>query len=421
MDGDRDRAIKENQALRAASEAIKMMALSQKVECPVNIKEYFTTPQCPSVNEEILKKMPLASAEEQFKRSLLFFRYLQQGVKPSICERQLPPEEEAQFISDWKRVMATHDTKKYLTKFLQFCDKFLNIPTNERIHAEINEVFVRFLKGGDNKTLPLTAFNCTKKGPENNSDFGRFNETLFMSEEDRQIQFEEFDFKQERLAQGKNTLPSVAVETTSTDITDLSILIYDYSKPDVKSFGDDINQHSAKDLMYISANKSIINYSNEYDIITIIGKTIFKQKLIRELFTQNAVVDVHPWLMYLLQTTPATHESFMSRAFGGSMSPLKKHNLAFYIIAHYVANNDPAYKENPSSFYRLDYSVKFIKMKDAISAAKPLIDKGYAWLKENRPTDRELKTMFNNRPEFNGRNFRGLIKGGKRVTRRFRK
>jgi len=410
-----DKAAKENQALRAASEAVKMMALSQKVECPVNINEYFTTAQCPPVDKATLATMPLVPAEEQFKRGLLFFRSLQQGVKPSICERQLPTEEEAIFIEQWKRVMSAHDTK-YPTKFLQFCDNFLHIPSNERDEAKINGAFARFLTGGTT-VLPLTAFNCTKKGPENNSDFKRFNDSLFMSDKERQYRFEEFDYNQEQLMRGRNTFPSVAIESTSANINDLNILIYDYSKP-VDTIGEDLQPHPINELMYISVDKSKINFSDN-DTTTIIGKNIVKQKLIHDLFSiSGAVVDVHPWFMYLLQTK---HDLFMSRAFGGSMSPLKNHNLAFYIIAHYVANHDSAYKENPSTFYRLDYSVKFIKMKGAISVAKPLIDKGYAWLKENRPTDSELKTMFNNRPEFNGRNFRGLIKGGKRVTRRFRK
>jgi hypothetical protein len=204
--------------------------------------------------------MPLASAEEQFKRGLLFFRSLQQGVKPSVCERQLPAEEEAQFIADWKRVMATHDTTKYSTKFLQFCDKFLNIPTNERIDRDINEVFVRFLKGGNNKTLPLTAFNCAKKGPENNSDFGRFNDFLFLSNNERQYRFDDFDYIQERAFRGSNILPSVAVESASTDINGLNILLYNFSTPPQEYTGDDQQPHSIKDLMYISADKSKINF-----------------------------------------------------------------------------------------------------------------------------------------------------------------
>ena len=425
-----DKATREYQALRSAAEAVKMMALSQQVECPVNIKDYFTTPQCPTVSGDILKSLPSATAETQFRRGLIFFRSLQQGVKPTICDLHLPEEEEAQFIKDWQTVMSTYVSKLGDTRFQWFCRTFLHIPKNEIV--EVNDAFRRYLTGGVLNVLPLRSLLCKETGTPNNDDIERFSSNFVMlNKQERQYRFDDFDNRQSKMyIHGKSGTGNynvgmtgfsyAAVETTPSDIYKVNILIYDYSNIPEPQLTANSEPSDVDKLLYISANKKIINFGDNPTIIT--GEYITNYRVMKDLFTvPGAVVDVHPWLMYLLQTTPATHDLFMSRAFGGSMSPLKNHNLAFYIIAHYVANHDPVYKGNPSTFYRLDYSKKFIKMKTAVGAAKSLIDKGYAWLKEKRPTDSELKTMFNNRPEFSGRNFRGLIKGGKRVTRRLRK
>ena len=148
-------------------------------------------------------------------------------------------------------------------------------------------------------------------------------------------------------------------------------------------------------------------------------------RVIDDIFTIGEVIDIHPWLLYLIQVNPVKY-FFTDSLFGGKMAPPLKFKLAYYIVAHYVATHDPAYKENPSIFYKLPDSEKIPKMLAALKKEKCLQDDlltaGYRWLnresvKEVRPSMKELiDTRFGSVSGL----FNRTAKGGKRQTRKVR-
>jgi len=91
----------------------------------------------------------------------------------------------------------------------------------------------------------------------------------------------------------------------------------------------------------------------------------------------------------------------MNNPIGYSMKPPEKYRLAFYIIAHYIANRPP-YVANPAKFYKTFMERKKPEMLKALidnfvspnSVLRIAINEGYEWLKEPKPTFEQLITDY---------------------------
>lgn len=428
-----DKATRENQALRAASEAVKMMALSQGVMCPYNIPT-FADRQCVSSVRPLINEPP----EMQYKRSLAFFRAIQQGVNPSICQKALPQEEEDAFIKEWREVLVRyHAHKKSLKQGASEGISISDWTTENLFHlpkmatGDILIAFRNFVTGGNqikNKPNPLTVHGCQFLGHPVEYNYGRFIELITLTPEKLAFFFEKEKYALTDPTQ-LNTHASVTAGTSLNNITitvvhNMFVSEKGTDKKDylmIPSNGADA-MVPITDSFYILANSKVHDATSGQDWVQ--GATVLERRLIAEIFKGDGVDDVQPWLMYLLMTTPATYEAFMKGAFGGRFSPPLKFKLAYYIVAHYVATHDPAYKENPSIFYKLPDSEKIPKMIAALKKEKciqdDLLTTGYRWLnresvKEVRPSMKELiDTRF-------GSGLGALkLKGGKRQTRKVR-
>ena len=429
----RDRAIKENQALRAAAEAVKMMALSQGVTCPYNVPS-FADRQCVSSVRPLINEPP----EMQYKRSLAFFRAIQQGVNPSICQTELPQDEEDAFVKKWKEVLIQYDDHKKALKQgaaegISISDwtteNLFHLP--KKVAGDIVSAFRNFVTGGEqikNQPNPLKAHGCKFLGHPVEYNYGRFIDFIRMTPEKLAFFFE----KEKHALTDPTQLNTHASVAAGTSLDKITITVIHNMFVSEKRTGKKeylmIPSNGSEPVVpineafYILANDKIHEETSGQDWIQ--GSTVLERRLIADLFKGDGVDDVNPWLMYLLMTTPATYEAFMKSAFGGKMAPPLRFKLAYYIVAHYVATHDPAYKANPSIFYKLPDSEKIPKMIAALQKEKciqdDLLTAGYRWLnresvKEVRPSMKELiDTRFGS-----GLGALGL-KGGKRRTRKAR-
>ena len=416
-----DKAARENQALRTASEAVKLMALSQGVECKLGLSKELYTNKCPKLSSKDLEN---ETGLEQWKRSIAFLRYLQQGITPPVCLKELPIEEEKTFIEICRgRYSELDDVDLFIKHIVK--------DTTPTLITDINKSYQAFITGGAQGN-PLDIYNCRKQGYPYLNSMGRFVPLFSKTDEILEYIFEYWDYS--LLTQ----YPSVA-DTASNKLDNIDIaLIDDIAKTKDVDFAitTEINTkrgNSApaiittnyKNTMFINTSFNLDNIFNAVQrssVYATSGKTIAKLKLIKKIFKDDMVYDVHPWLMYLLMTTPATYEAFMKGAFGGKMAPPLNHKLAYYIVAHYVANKD--YAANPSVFYKVDRDSKYPILKRAVEKRqdKPILDdlltKGYSWL--NRESDSQVTppSIQDLVKMFSPVNYKRAFRGGKRLTRK---
>ena len=370
----------------------------------------------------------------------LFYRYIQQGIAPSKCIEALPPDEEAAFVAEMKEVLAEYDRNggkvgTGLEQLRWVIHKLFHYPKElvDSLDTQLTEAFRQFITGspGGTEGFPLSVYNCNITGQPLESHFGRFLGFFEKTPREREYLFERWDYASDTI----DPFPSIISEWAPTTLlSDLRIFVYKQSKYN-ETYGpgkakDELPDRNTgemktfKDTFYIVTNDNINFDINENSIVyTIYGKDIYKRILPKDLFTADAVIDIHPWLMYMLMTTPppeSEYTPFNQIAFDGNMAPSKsRYNLAYYIIAHYVANKD--YTSNPSVFYKLPDSQKLPTMIATLKKDKcrpdDLLTAGYRWL--NKGGVKEARSSIK---ELIAGNFGiSVSKGGKRVTRRLRK
>ena len=451
------KALEINTALRHACEAVKLAALSERIECPYVLPD-FKAPQCPGVPATHTDE----PVEMQYKRILVFLRSIQQGIIPPTNIATLSEEEEKAFKQEIQIAIKAHDDAK---ENVIPIDEWLvhtvfRTPNPKSFVTTINTIMKPFITGGGNGTtpLPILVSGCKYDGHPHESTFTRFISLLRKSDDELKYYFEYTDGK----AKAKNIYDATqnisksgwsytfADETASNKLNDISILVFSRGKYD-NLYGsgkadDNVTnltydrKTTIRGLFYIMTDNTL-----KYDIDTtglldyvIQGADLSNRYIIKHLFERKSVIDIHPWLMYLLLITPTTYNAFMKEVFDGNMALPDDYSnrLAYYIIAHSVANTDK-YKDNPGLFYSKPFDEKKPEMKEALklrgNELKRLIDAGYAWLGKPRsaPTISAVEAQLDGQPKSGVAGmfsrlrrslknpFRGKQKGGKTRKVRF--
>ena len=393
------KAIEVNAALRAAAGAVKMMSLSEGVECPYTLPEY-KDKQC-TIDEKTLWDLPAESAHDQFRRTLVFFRSIQQGVIPSIYQPALSKEEEEAFIKEWRNVSHRHktegagiDLKQWIFTELLHVDPTINLSIS----------LDHFLTGGTDTTPrpetmgrgvkgnPILIYGCKVRGDPTEIDVNRFIQSMEKDPKEMLYRLDAMD------APPKLITGAVIVDIKTTPRELRKIIINIVTDKVIAAaaksggvtaqfFGTDIIEATPiENTLYIRVNQKITtDYLVIYDINV-------QKRIFTDIFTAEAEIDIHPWLMYLLSKDSVV----MNTAFGGNMTP-QQYPLAFYIVAHFVANK-PQYEKNPADFYRKPNADKKPEMLAAIKANESALDTllrdGYAWLGEKYPGMGNIRQML---------------------------
>lgn len=428
-----NKAARENQALRMASEAVKLMAFSQGVNCKMDISKGLYENKCSGKTPDEIANMKGESAKLQWKRILAFFKYIKQGITPPACLKELPEIEEKAFVQELRDAIIVYENSR---DAVSIQDWFLkHIFRSQISSSELDIIFKYFIRAG-NTPGPLPP-ECILKGDDANASLGRFFTYVGLPDDKLQYKLEYFDYRE------NNTLIMADTHLTAK-ITDMPISFIDKQMVDNGIFNAftmtpqiqrDGSTSMEPDLKNTNYRETIYIYTSfpvstkiENTPVTFPGKYLGRKdiRVIDDIFTIGEVIDIHPWLLYLIQVNPVKF-FFTKSLFGGKMAPPLKFKLAYYIVAHYVATHDPAFMANSSIFYKLPDSEKIPKMIAALKKNKCLQDDlltaGYQWLnkesvKEVRPSMKELIDSQI------GTSVSGLFnrtaKGGKRRTRKVR-
>jgi hypothetical protein len=398
------KAIEVNMALRAAAGAVKMMSLSEGVECPYTIPTY-TDAQCSGYSEKEREDMQQEDGRAQVRRAIAFLKSIQQGVIPSIRLAALPDDEEKQFLKEIRESMGKYelaDKVMYKDAVDWIMEDLFHLPIKKV--NDVKEAFANFLRGGTaskKSGFPLFIYDCKQRGYPFSVELSRFIEFLIIPENEIIYAIEKFDRQSI-----ESTFATEAIIGAPKDINNICILIIQQTQAynekgapiellSVQRVADGSPEAAIfTNIFYIMTNNSI-NYGggSSKGKENIYGEHIAKSTLLKHLFERDAVVDIHPWLMYLLSKDSVV----MNTAFGGNMTPPAQYPLAFYIVAHYVANQ-PQYANNPATFYNKSYDDKKPEMLAAIKANEPAVDTllrdGYAWLGEKYPGMGNIRQML---------------------------
>lgn len=388
------KALDVNAALRAACGAAKMMALSEGVVCPYRIDDEQFGNQCPLPFDP---NLPKTETVEEMQRTYVFLRAVQQGIQPPINIARLPEAEEREFFREIDMASEAYDAlpnKDDLSFADYFFSNLLKIDSTGKTNEMIYTSFHKFMSLNGNSGTPLLAFDCQKEQDTFENQLARVFANLRFGTTYMQQFIENYDspFKFSKdsgfepggpvsiyATKEMNKIIIKIVEDketiTSPSITSIIPLEYDTIQLDK--------------LYYIQLIKGAkVPYPVFYGILN-----IRTQSVVKYMFDHNLVVDMQPYLMYLLQMDPWASTTFMARSFGGNMIPPLKYPLAYYIIAHYIANRPPY--TNPVDFYNLSIKPNNEKrpiMLAALTSSKSKaeltqrIADGYAWLNETKPT-----------------------------------
>jgi len=388
-----------NTALRAACGAAKMLALSEGVECPYEIDNEQFKDQCP---KPFNPKLPYATVYEELQRIYVFLRAIQQGIQPPINIARLPESEEKEFVD----------------KINEVTNKFNSLPNNKDLNyvdyffsnvlyidpAQKDVIFTK-LHTFVQKETPIIAYSCKKKASDLVSDHRLltwFKEGITYTKHKLEDTVVSTKYFVDKYVREKGFMPGVATAIfATTDINKISIncvgvdkLKLDDSIPAYIDLSNTQTFVQIRDTYYILLNKSIyIRMSN----LLIVDMRI--QSEFAYFFDKDMVNDVQPYLMYLLQMDPWASTTFMAKSFGGNMTPAAQYPLAFYIVAHFVANQ-PLYAKNPADFYRKPIAEKKSEMLAALTSSKSKaeltqrIADGYIWLGEPNPGIGKVMASF---------------------------
>ena len=393
-------ALDVNEALRAACGAAKMIALSEGVVCDYTIDDTQFKEQCTTPFD---KDLPKTSALEQLQRFYVFIRAIQQGVQPPINIARLPEAEEQQLIDKIVQVTETFNSLPD-NKTLNYNDYFLSNVLY--VDPAQKDVIFNKLHTFIQKQTPIIAYNCKKISSDLVSDdriLGFFRKgPVYTIQQLENTEVYTTDLIK-KISQEKGYVPSSVTSIYATNNLDkvvIKIITEDVSleKEDaaILNLKDTPGSTKIKNIFYIKIKNDkrvSIPVSGIFDIRY--------QSIFNYIFVNDLVLDMHPYLMYLLHTYKRVITSMMSNPIGYLMKPPVKYRLAFYIIAHYIANRPP-YVANPAKFYKTFMERKKPEMLKALidnfvspnSVLRIAINEGYEWLQEPKPTFEQLITDY---------------------------
>ena len=268
-----------------------------------------TTCKLPA-SAKALEKIPALSLEQMFKRALLFWKRVQDGLPVPINERALPPAEEEAFIAAWKGAIAgaadrasasadrsaqpalpAADEEAVSLEFLRATDA-----TRAQYESEFNNV-----------TLPLSAFDC-KRRPDGSLSFNRLVGYIQKTAAERQYAFEANVLGAEfgTLAAGAVSLATVA-------------FVSDRETPVQRMVGKTAVAVPAAETLFIQVGSAYQARPGKPYILP--GDALLKAALPRVAFTQRAVVDLHPKVAYFLWKDPKLRNELLLPCFGEAFMP----------------------------------------------------------------------------------------------------
>jgi hypothetical protein len=442
-----DKAARENQALRTASEAVKLMALSQGVHCKMELSKNFYVNRCSGKTPAEIANMKKEPAKLQWKRTLTFLRYLQQGIRPPACLKGLPAKEEKDFLQELREAKKQYDLMDKETALDRwFTREILNL--HEEDVSTFAEALASFIRAG---TLPSPLPpDCDVRGDQMNTDIIRLFGYLARSDTILEYTFNNWDYSDDRQA------AFVIHDNLTNNINELSIVLLDKSTLERREDNiiSTITLSPAKDNdgnNYIESKLGADEYHNTIFIYTTVpisevtttyfvfpGKYLGHEdiRIIHDVFMgKDTLIDIHPWLLYLIQMNPVKY-FFTDSMFGGNMSPPPKYQLAYYIVAHYVANKKYPMPEDMISFYSMPFDEKkkimlsTIKQGTNEAEVEKLVKQGYSWIGQTYPGMGNIRQLLGDSIATLAarRIVKGIVKGltrrklvgGARATRKVR-
>jgi len=391
-------------------------------------KNYGTPAQCPPLEDAERRALPNEGGYEQYWRSLVFFKAVQDKVIPPIDVKRLDPAVEAYFVAEWKRVMSEYDASNSpMDPATYTAVHLLGLEPEEK--GDLNTAYRNFLKGGSNNPKPLAVYDCKVRGDPYQGEISRFLTQIQSSYDELRFSLEAWDIFDLRyqspmlgIAESPNTIDKITV--TVARIIDIDMPIIPVAEQTLGNL---------RDCFYIQT-KGFIKYSLS-GLYVIPGYTLLRERTLPAeveggpprhlprlpfaLFEADDVRDIHPWLMYLLFTNPRTYENYMYMTLtkGWGLLPLPMPNnvpelknettkqgvlLAYYILLHDFANRN---SEIPSAFYKIPQPQQFGFLKSHLEHKDPSIKEaietkllnGWSWLnikQENLPSIGLLKRLF---------------------------
>lgn len=270
-----------------------------------------TTCKLPA-STKALEKIPALSLEQMFKRALLFWKRVQDGLPVPVNERGLPAAEEEAFIRAWQGAIAgaadrasasagrsaqpalpAADEEAASLQFLRATDA-----TKAQYESEFNNV-----------AMPLSAFDC-KRRPDASLSFNRLVGYIQKTGAERQYAFEANVLGTEfgTLAAGAATLSTVAfVSDRETAVQTVD--------------GKTAVAAPASETLFIQTGAGISYQARPGKPYILPGDALLKAALPRAAFTQRAVVDLHPKVAYFLWRDPKLRNELLLPCFGEAFLP----------------------------------------------------------------------------------------------------
>lgn len=272
-----------------------------------------TTCKLPA-SAKALEKIPALSLEQMFKRALLFWKRVQDGLPVPINERALPAAEEGAFIRAWQGAIAgkadsvsasadrsaqpalpAADEEAASLEFLRATEA-----TKTQYESEFNNV-----------SMPLSAFDCKRK-PDGSLSFNRLIGYIMKTATERQYAFEANVLGAEfgTLAAGAVGLSTVAfVSDRETPVQ--------YQT----GAGKTAAAAPATETLFIQTGPTISYQARPGKPYIVPGDALLKAALPRAAFTQRAVVDLHPKVAYFLWRDPKLRKELLLPCFGEAFLP----------------------------------------------------------------------------------------------------
>jgi hypothetical protein len=341
---------------------------------------------------------------DQFIRSLYFFyciKYQQKLKLSTKFDKPVILDRLKRFLQEWQTALTADREGTFA---------FLGLnPTEEE---RLNKIYITYQDAGIGPN-PALVYDCNKVVEKAAGRLNRFIPYILMSEKQR-IYNSEFS-----MWSGRFTDPDA---NAPRNLNDVGVLIYT----------------EAENRRYIEGGVPVvlnivtttdIQYDNSY---VIGGKYMNELTLIKDLVTNNYVLNIHPWLMYLFNKARNDNEPigdgskkrsieewFLRNLFGNNYIPPKdprttfrrfknvfkkgitpvtrdQLNVAYYVICNAIATADQYYI--PNTFYSKSNEIKssFIVgwLRDPATNFK-LVEDAMEWVAPNKePLSREELIAF---------------------------
>lgn len=291
--------------------------------------------QCRRINPD---KLPRISQEEDFHRSIVFFKALRDKVPINLAMKALPQEEEDRFIEEWRQGLAQVEpnerdpTKKRRAEIQWTMRSFLNLPESVT-DADLDMAHIDFGHGIEAaiqyKNKPannaLLAFNCRQRANIRQGPIARFLTDIVTPKRVREYSFDEEKFTGVFVSLGTDF-------NTPTKLVDATISVL--NQPTELLVGP-TDTAPYQDTLYILTDRRIQYTSSR--AYTITAKRLPEVRLIGDLIRGGHILDIHPRLAYLMYMDPSTRP-LVDEIYGGSLIPRQPYQLlSNELVAFYFA------------------------------------------------------------------------------------